>query len=64
MRIMATFIGKDGSCGYSKGADYVLTIGVTVSDNIYIVRPDESGYCEYSTVITFLHNWSNINTLS
>jgi hypothetical protein len=61
---MATFIGKDGSCEYSAGATYVLTIGVTTGDNIFIARPDKSGYCEYSTVLTFLHNWSNINTLS
>jgi hypothetical protein len=64
MRIMATFIGKDGSCGYSTSATYVLIIGVTTNWNIYITRPDGSGYCEYSTVLTFLHNWSNINTLS
>jgi len=59
-QITATFIGKDGSCGYRYWASYKLLIDVSLNGNIRISCIDHSQVCEYSNIIAFLNNWSNI----
>lgn len=69
-QVKATFIGQDGSLGYTKGKDYVLTIRMAgdmyPAGSIHIERystVDElngDGGCIYGSMIAFLDNWTNI----
>lgn len=60
MLIEAIFIGKDGSLGYQKHKEYALVLTNTPKRNIVVQRMDRSGTCEYSSVLSFLKNWSNV----
>lgn len=53
MKVRATFIGKDGSLGYLKGKEYLLTV-----NRNSVQREDGTGYCEYGTIELFLKNWA------
>jgi len=59
-RITATFIGTDGSMGYRYWASYKLLIDISHNGNTRIRCIDGSQICEYSNILTFLDNWSNI----
>jgi len=63
--ITAVFTGQNGSLGYITGKKYVLTFRQYVrSTKVEIVRhEDRKGVCEYSNVISFFDNWTNIETL-
>lgn len=52
MLIIATFIGQDGSCGYSTGKTYHLCLRGSE-----IERMDCTGRVPYGTVQAFLENW-------
>lgn len=63
--IKAVFIGHDGSLGYSRGKEYLLIIHQKKSNgNICIMRKEtKDGECEYSSLVNFLNNWDNINSI-
>ena len=54
--ISAVFIGTNGSLGYIEGKRYELFL--TSKD--VIKRQDGSGVCEYSSILTFIQNWTDI----
>lgn len=58
--IHCQFVGQDGSCGYKYGEFYNLRISQN-HDLIEIERMSGSGYCSYSTILTFLNNWKFIS---
>jgi hypothetical protein len=60
MRITAIFRGEDGSCGYLSGTQYILKLETASNGTISIVKENGFGYCEYSTIITFLNNWDYV----
>lgn len=65
MIITATFIGENGSLGYENGKEYELKLSVlqmgSHNPKIGICNPvDASGKCQYSNIITFLKNWSDV----
>ncbi len=62
-RIRATFIGEDGSLGYTNKYTYNLVIPYIEDSEITIRREDETGEITYSNVFTFLDNWSNISSI-
>lgn len=62
MKLIAKFVGQDGSLGYKTGKYYHLTLRAE-KEKIWITRKDEwGGSCEYSSFIKFLENWTDINT--
>jgi len=63
MKIIAKFIGRDGSLGYRKHRYYYLNLN-TNENKICIMKKDEleNKTCEYSSFIKFLENWTNIDT--
>lgn len=62
-KILASFNGKDGSLGYTKGVDYRLTVTTKRFGAIHIEREDGTGDCIYEDVINFLDNWTNIKVI-
>ncbi len=58
--VYATFIGRDGSCGFKNGYQYKLTIQSFVGDRIIIREEKDSKKCGYSNIFKFLDNWDNI----
>lgn len=64
-QIKATFIGLDGSLGYTHGKDYILTVRMAgdlyPAGSIHIERHiSGEGGCIYGSMIAFLDNWTNI----
>lgn len=57
MKIQATFTGKN-NLGYIKGHVYILNVGYNS-----VIRLDESGYCIYNSIKSFLANWTDIKHL-
>ena len=63
MKVIAKFKGKNGSLGYVNGRTYMLTIREQPNGSIWITRKEEyGGSCEYSNIIKFFENWTDINT--
>jgi hypothetical protein len=61
MRIRATFIGADGSCGYKNKLQYFLRFTQGQDNEIIIDRVDNlGGECTYSTLKSFLSNWRDV----
>jgi hypothetical protein len=61
MRIKATFIGADNSCGYNNGMKYFIRVDQGQDNEIIIDRVDNlGGQCTYGTLAAFLRNWSNV----
>lgn len=64
--IKATFIGQDGSMGFKKDTEYVLTLkyAYPATQTGIIIQQYNSGFlwCEYSSIFTFMENWTNIKT--
>lgn len=64
--ILATFTGGDGSCGYSNGKEYPLTLTM-FKGNIVAVHSEllhTFQKAEYGSVFAMLENWTNVKTLS
>jgi hypothetical protein len=61
IKISARFTGAPGSLGYQSNKRYQLT--VFSGEKIIIRRKDDTGYCPYSSIITFLENWSDIKRI-
>jgi hypothetical protein len=64
--IRATFIGANGSMGFTNGKEYPLeiwecgTIERIINDYSFgIVRMEDKIFCPYTNIMTFLMNWSN-----
>lgn len=62
MLVSAIFRGKNGSLGYEVDKEYVLHI--TYKNSRIIICKDRAGECEYSNIITFLQNWTNIKEVT
>lgn len=63
-KVTATFTGKNGSRGFITGNTYTLLIHhLGDTSSLEIVREDGQGDCEYSSIITFLNNWTDIQVL-
>ena len=63
MKINAQFKGKN-SLGYVQGKTYILLLSHSnIVPTIYIIRYDETGPCEYSSIVAFLNNWTNIKSV-
>lgn len=58
MIITATFTGTN-SLGYIKDKEYKLI--VSEFGGMSIKRIDNTGYCPYQSLSSFLKNWNNIN---
>lgn len=66
VEVKAIFKGRSGSCGYNRDQEYKLHLGHEEKDkiNIYTIKGHEKdGYCEYSSMLTFLENWDNIRNV-
>ena len=63
MKIVATYKGSHGSCGYHCGITYVLCVTYSYMNEIIIQRQDGEGMCAYSTLTGLLNNWSDVNNL-
>jgi len=59
MEIEATFIGEN-SLGYETGKTYRLYVSEFRHIAINRTDKEKTGFCHYSSIITFLKNWSNI----
>jgi len=64
--IQAKFIGQDRLCRYSKDKTYTLmlqtmTNGFSIRNYVYNIY--DNGYCEYSGIVAFIKNWSDISLL-
>lgn len=58
--IIAQFTGKNGSCGFVKGKEYLLwfTVG---NGKIYVSRTGKGGFAvPYDTMLGFQKNWKVI----
>ena len=55
--VIAQFIGKDGSRGFKKGTLYLLKMKITDGYIIVSSEKNESLWCPYSSINTFLENW-------
>lgn len=64
--ITAVFKGQNGSCGYHTNKEYALKIRELPNCNIHIelAGENEQNVVEYSTIITFLDNWSEIKVMN
>jgi hypothetical protein len=60
-KVNAIFKGKNGSCGYETNKEYTLIIKHQNNSEIQIERFLGGGCCEYSSMVSFLENWDNIN---
>lgn len=67
LEINATFIGRDGSCGYTNGRKYKLEIMKIEGQNeekVIIpkirIECSEALSCEYQSLKSFLNNWTLI----
>lgn len=63
IKIKATFIGRNGSCGYITGLHYILDIRHGPGANIVIEDDKGGGYCEYTSMLSFLENWTAVFNL-
>ena len=76
MIIKAKFIGANGSLGYIHGKQYHLTIkenkpgvldalayNLFLEGTISIKRLEGGGVCPYTSLETFLDNWTNIQKI-
>ena len=57
IRVVATFIGEDGSREFKKGTMYILKMKITDSYIIVSSENNESLWCPYGSMNTFLENW-------
>ena len=57
IRVVATFIGEDGSRGFKKGTIYILKMKITDGYIIVSYENNEILWCPYSSMNTFLENW-------
>ena len=57
IRVIATFIGKDGSRGFKKGTVYILKMKIKDSYIIVSSENNEGLWCPYSSMDMFLENW-------
>ena len=65
MRIKATFVGNNGSCGYVESASYFLRVEQGQDNEIIIDRVDNlGGQCVYETLKSFLNNWNEVTLYS
>lgn len=64
--ITAVFKGQNGSCGYQTNKTYALKIKELPSSNIEIelAGGNEENMTEYSNIITFLDNWTEIKVMN
>lgn len=61
MIVTAVFIGKDNSMGFRTGREYQIKILKRVHNNVVIRY--QNNIIPYSNIITFLKNWTEINSL-
>ena len=62
-KITATFIGRNGSCGYKTGERYTLIVTHNPNTYINIVRVCGCcGYNDYESIVAFFNNWDEITT--
>lgn len=59
MRVIAKFIGKNGSMGFMAGKTYSLAVTVTNNFQIYSTCIDR--YVYYKSFNSFLKNWEIID---
>ena len=57
IRVVATFIGEDGSREFKKGTVYILKMKIKDSYIIVSSENNESLWCPYGSMNTFLENW-------
>lgn len=57
IRVVATFIGEDGSRRFKKGTIYLLKMKITDSYIIVSSENNESLWCPYDSMNMFLENW-------
>ena len=67
-KVKAVFKGQDGSCWYKHGMEYELTVlrdreGVNKNVAIELSNRPNENYCEYESIISFLHNWDCIRRI-
>lgn len=62
VKIRARFIGADQSLEYTSGLYYHLAL-LNINDTITVQRLNNKGTCMYSSINTFLDNWTNIKKL-
>ena len=68
-RVEATFQGRNGSCGYKTGKNYVLKVHHATKGRFrgYItIEPighDECTFCEYNSIHALFKNWDNIKNV-
>lgn len=58
IKINAIFKGLNNSCGYLTDKQYLLIVRHKKGENIIIEDYNGGGYCEYSSIISFLENWN------
>lgn len=60
-KVTAIFKGKNDSLGYKTNGEYTLSITHKTKTNIEIKDlKSGGGRCEYSSVVSFLNNWDNV----
>jgi|GEM_PF-5856769 hypothetical protein len=61
-KIIAVFIGQDGSCGYTHGERYTLDL-ISYKDNSLSIECDNvmASFCEYQSIFAFLNNWKEVS---
>lgn len=76
MKIKAKFIGENGSLGYKRGKEYYLSLssyryglfgyreGIQIELFYYKEMLNGVGICPYSSLESFLSNWTNIRLLT
>ena len=57
IRVVSTFIGKDGSRGFEKGTVYILKMKITDGYIIVSSENNKSLWCPYGSMDMFLENW-------
>lgn len=60
IKVKAIFRGADNSCGYKTNSEYTLIIRHKIETQIQIENVNGGGFCEYSSMVSFLENWDNI----
>lgn len=63
MEIKATYTGKNLSCGFETGKEYVLRVYNNPFSKVTTIKTKEGLKCLYTSALAFLFNWDNITKL-
>jgi hypothetical protein len=60
MEIRATYTGKNLSCGFETGKEYVLRVYNNPFSKVTSVKTKCGLKCLYTSALVFIFNWDNI----